>query len=180
MYHGRCESREFTPATAAFVPTTSSHYSDSHCFIFFQESISTCKFAQRVAMIKNDALVNEEIDPKLVRFLWNGLWNNPPLTHHWYILIIDITEQPAQVQLLSQSPPPSATLGPSASFFCIIWSLVVSSNVNWPIPVKSTEYLCPMNLQTFRKQDKSFCCNWSSSRWPSCSIARLAASLRYF
>ncbi|XP_031565280.1 kinesin-like protein KIF6 isoform X2 [Actinia tenebrosa] len=30
------------------------------------ESISTCKFAQRVAMIKNDALLNEEIDPKLM------------------------------------------------------------------------------------------------------------------
>jgi len=31
-----------------------------------QESISTCRFAQRVAMIKNDVLLNEEIDPKLV------------------------------------------------------------------------------------------------------------------
>ncbi|XP_033125749.1 kinesin-like protein KIF6 [Anneissia japonica] len=30
------------------------------------ESISTCRFAQRVAMIKNDALLNEEIDPKLM------------------------------------------------------------------------------------------------------------------
>ncbi|GAB5370146.1 hypothetical protein AAMO2058_001466900 [Amorphochlora amoebiformis] len=30
------------------------------------ESISTCKFAQRVAKIKNNAKVNEEIDPKLV------------------------------------------------------------------------------------------------------------------
>ena len=34
--------------------------------IIFQESISTCRFAQRVAMIKNDALLNEEVDPKLV------------------------------------------------------------------------------------------------------------------
>ena len=33
-----------------------------------QESISTCRFAQRVAMIKNDVLLNEEIDPKLVSF----------------------------------------------------------------------------------------------------------------
>ncbi|XP_065061437.1 kinesin-like protein KIF6 [Rhopilema esculentum] len=30
------------------------------------ESISTCRFAQRVAMIKNDAILNEELDPKLV------------------------------------------------------------------------------------------------------------------
>lgn len=30
------------------------------------ESISTCRFAQRVAMIKNDVLLNEEIDPKLL------------------------------------------------------------------------------------------------------------------
>ncbi|KAK3576776.1 hypothetical protein CHS0354_014591 [Potamilus streckersoni] len=30
------------------------------------ESISTCRFAQRVAMIKNDVLVNEELDPKLM------------------------------------------------------------------------------------------------------------------
>lgn len=30
------------------------------------ESISTCRFAQRVAMIKNDVLLNEEIDPKLM------------------------------------------------------------------------------------------------------------------
>lgn len=31
-----------------------------------QESISTCRFAQRVAMIKNEAVVNEELDPALV------------------------------------------------------------------------------------------------------------------
>jgi hypothetical protein len=30
------------------------------------ESISTCRFAQRVAMIKNDAIVNEEVDPALI------------------------------------------------------------------------------------------------------------------
>ncbi|KAL5269965.1 hypothetical protein ACHWQZ_G003441 [Mnemiopsis leidyi] len=30
------------------------------------ESISTCRFAQRVALIKNDAVCNEEVDPKLV------------------------------------------------------------------------------------------------------------------
>ncbi|XP_052766060.1 kinesin-like protein KIF6 isoform X1 [Mya arenaria] len=30
------------------------------------ESISTCRFAQRVAMIKNDVMVNEEMDPKLL------------------------------------------------------------------------------------------------------------------
>ncbi|XP_076441935.1 kinesin-like protein KIF6 [Babylonia areolata] len=30
------------------------------------ESISTCRFAQRVAMIKNDVLLNEELDPKLM------------------------------------------------------------------------------------------------------------------
>lgn len=31
-----------------------------------EESISTCRFAQRVALIKNEALVNEELDPKLI------------------------------------------------------------------------------------------------------------------
>ena len=30
------------------------------------ESISTCRFAQRVALIKNDAILNEETDPRLV------------------------------------------------------------------------------------------------------------------
>nr|XP_002124970.1 kinesin-like protein KIF6 [Ciona intestinalis] len=30
------------------------------------ESISTCRFAQRVAMIKNEATLNEELDPKLM------------------------------------------------------------------------------------------------------------------
>ncbi|KAL4238137.1 Kinesin-related protein 6 [Mactra antiquata] len=30
------------------------------------ESISTCRFAQRVALIKNDVMVNEELDPKLM------------------------------------------------------------------------------------------------------------------
>ena len=34
--------------------------------VLFQESISTCRFAQRVAMIKNDAILNEELDPKLM------------------------------------------------------------------------------------------------------------------
>lgn len=32
----------------------------------FEESISTCRFAQRVALIKNEALINEELDPKLI------------------------------------------------------------------------------------------------------------------
>uniref|UniRef100_A0A663ETL1 Kinesin-like protein n=1 Tax=Aquila chrysaetos chrysaetos TaxID=223781 RepID=A0A663ETL1_AQUCH len=31
------------------------------------ESIATCRFAQRVALIKNEAVLNEEIDPRLVR-----------------------------------------------------------------------------------------------------------------
>ena len=35
------------------------------CF-FIQKSISTCRFAQRVALIKNDALCNEELDPKVL------------------------------------------------------------------------------------------------------------------
>ena len=35
-------------------------------FCFSQESISTCRFAQRVALIKNDAILNEELDPKLL------------------------------------------------------------------------------------------------------------------
>lgn len=34
---------------------------------FLQESISTCRFAQRVALIKNEAILNEELDPALVR-----------------------------------------------------------------------------------------------------------------
>ena len=34
--------------------------------LFLQESISTCRFAQRVALIKNDVLLNEELDPKLM------------------------------------------------------------------------------------------------------------------
>lgn len=36
---------------------------------FFQETISTCRFAQRVALVKNEALLNEELDPKLVSVL---------------------------------------------------------------------------------------------------------------
>ena len=32
-----------------------------------QETISTCRFAQRVALVKNEALLNEELDPKLVK-----------------------------------------------------------------------------------------------------------------
>ena len=32
----------------------------------FQESISTCRFAQRVALIKNEVMLNEELDPKLM------------------------------------------------------------------------------------------------------------------
>jgi kinesin family protein 6/9 len=35
-------------------------------FAFCKESISTCRFAQRVALIKNEALINEELDPKLI------------------------------------------------------------------------------------------------------------------
>lgn len=35
-------------------------------FVSCQESISTCRFAQRVAMIRNDVMVNEELDPKLL------------------------------------------------------------------------------------------------------------------
>lgn len=32
----------------------------------FNESISTCSFASRVASIKNKAQINEEVDPRLV------------------------------------------------------------------------------------------------------------------
>jgi len=32
------------------------------------ESISTCRFSQRVALVKNEAIVNEELDPKLVNY----------------------------------------------------------------------------------------------------------------
>ena len=31
-----------------------------------QESISTCRFSQRVALVKNEPTLNEELDPKLV------------------------------------------------------------------------------------------------------------------
>lgn len=30
----------------------------------FQETLSTCKFAQRVALINTEAIINEEIDPQ--------------------------------------------------------------------------------------------------------------------
>ena len=30
-----------------------------------QESLATCRFAQRVAQIKNEAVLNEELDPSL-------------------------------------------------------------------------------------------------------------------
>ena len=33
---------------------------------FTDESVSTCHFAQRVALVKNSATVNEEIEPELV------------------------------------------------------------------------------------------------------------------
>lgn len=41
-------------------------YDTTHGLLFLQESISTCRFAQRVAMIKNDVMLNEELDPKLM------------------------------------------------------------------------------------------------------------------
>ena len=31
-----------------------------------EESLATCRFSQRVALIKNDAVVNEELDPNLL------------------------------------------------------------------------------------------------------------------
>ena len=31
-----------------------------------KETISTCRFSQRVALIKNDAILNEELDPRLL------------------------------------------------------------------------------------------------------------------
>lgn len=33
------------------------------------ETISTCRFSQRVALVKNEAIVNEELDPKLVHII---------------------------------------------------------------------------------------------------------------
>lgn len=41
-------------------------FSNWFSFLLKQETISTCRFAQRVAMIKNDVMVNEELDPKLL------------------------------------------------------------------------------------------------------------------
>jgi kinesin family protein 6/9 len=34
--------------------------------IHLKETISTCRFSQRVALIKNDAILNEELDPRLL------------------------------------------------------------------------------------------------------------------
>jgi kinesin family protein 6/9 len=34
--------------------------------VYLKESISTCRFSQRVALIKNDAILNEELDPRLL------------------------------------------------------------------------------------------------------------------
>ena len=36
------------------------------------ESISTCRFAQRVALVKNDASINEETDPFVTIRRLNG------------------------------------------------------------------------------------------------------------
>ena len=36
------------------------------CICANQETISTCQFAQRVALIRNDAVLNEELSPKLM------------------------------------------------------------------------------------------------------------------
>lgn len=33
---------------------------------FPKETISTCRFSQRVALIKNDAILNEELDPRVL------------------------------------------------------------------------------------------------------------------
>ena len=43
-------------------PPCAAHSQDA----FMDESISTCRFAQRVASIKQDAKINEETDPKLL------------------------------------------------------------------------------------------------------------------
>lgn len=42
------------------IATASSEESDA------LESISTCKFAQRVALVKNSALRNESVDPAVI------------------------------------------------------------------------------------------------------------------
>ena len=36
------------------------------CISFLKETISTCRFSQRVALIKNDAILNEELDPRVL------------------------------------------------------------------------------------------------------------------
>jgi len=35
-------------------------------FDVFQETLSTCRFSQRVALVTNDALLNEEVDAELL------------------------------------------------------------------------------------------------------------------
>jgi hypothetical protein len=42
------------------------HINLYHLQAYIDESISTCRFAQRVAMVSNTATVNEETDPTLV------------------------------------------------------------------------------------------------------------------
>lgn len=49
------------------------HHSPTHLTLplspsLLQETISTCRFSQRVALVKNEATLNEELDPKLVSF----------------------------------------------------------------------------------------------------------------
>ena len=42
------------------------------------ESISTCKFAQRVAMVKNEATINEQLDPALMIKRLKQVRSSPP------------------------------------------------------------------------------------------------------
>lgn len=48
------------------MPDAKQQQTNHSFYVLAQESISTCRFAQRVAMIKNDVLLNEELDPKMM------------------------------------------------------------------------------------------------------------------
>ncbi|XP_051502173.1 kinesin-like protein KIF6 isoform X2 [Myxocyprinus asiaticus] len=98
------------------------------------ESISTCRFAQRVALIKNDALLNEELDPALliVRLkkeiqylkkelaLVTGEQRSDELTQE------EILKLEEQIRVFLEDPDPEVTLdlGPDMRKIHVCFSLL--------------------------------------------------------
>ncbi|XP_052009385.1 kinesin-like protein KIF6 isoform X2 [Xyrauchen texanus] len=98
------------------------------------ESISTCRFAQRVALIKNDALLNEELDPALliVRLkkeiqslkeelaLVTGEQRSDELTQE------EILKLEEQIRVFLEDPDPEVTLdlGPDMKKIYVCFSLL--------------------------------------------------------